>query len=326
MARFARCGGEVLAIAIRIARAAAGRDKIAFCGYHGWQDWYLAANLAADDTLDGHLLRGLEPAGVPRGLRASIVPFNYNDLDALEKVVADHPGQIAAIVMEPTRSSGPAPGFLEGVRAIATRIGAALVFDEVTSGWRLNTGGVHMTYGVEPDLATFAKALGNGYPMSAVIGRRSVMEAAQHTFISSTAWTERIGPTAALAMIRKHRRLNAAEHLVRIGARVQKGWQSHASTAGLKVHVSGMPPLAHLEFEGEKGTALATLFIQSMLDRGYLTALSFYSTYAHQDHHVDTYLKAVGEVFGELAAALAADEVEQKLRGPLKHSGFQRLA
>lgn len=326
MARFARSGGEILAVAMRIARAATGRDKVAFCGYHGWNDWYLAANLADDSVLDGHLLRGLEPAGVPRGLRQSVVPFAYNDLAALERIVDENKGDLAAIVMEPTRSSGPAEGFLEGVRQIASRIGAVLVFDEVTSGWRLNTGGVHLLYGVEPDMATFAKALGNGYPMSAVIGRRGVMEAAQRSFISSTAWTERVGPTAALAMIRKHQRLNVPAHLVEVGQRVQDGWAAHAASAGLKVVVSGMPPLSHLEFEGSSSTALATLFIQSMLDRGFLTSLSFYPTFAHQPEHVNAYLTAVEEVFSELSDALAKGDPESRLRGPLKHSGFQRLA
>lgn len=326
MVRFARGGGEAMAVAIRIARAASGRDTVLFCGYHGWQDWYLAANIAEEKALDGHLLRGLEPAGVPRGLRGSVVPFPYNDLAALTALADRHAATLGAIVMEPTRMQGPAPGFLEGVRALANKHGVPLIFDEVTSGFRMNTGGIHQTFGVEPDLATYAKALGNGYPISAIVGRRAVMEAAQRSFISSTMWTERVGPTAALAMIRKHRRENVPAHLNAIGRAVQEGWRVAADAAGLPIDVYGIPPLSHIGFKGEHGLALSTLFIQEMLDRGYLTSLAFYPSFAHRSEHVTAYLDAVGEAFRVLADAAARGDVAARLRGPVKHSGFQRLA
>lgn len=326
MARFARGGGEAMAIAVRIARASTGRDTVLFCGYHGWQDWYLAANIAEEKALDGHLLRGLEPAGVPRGLRGSVVPFPYNDLATLERLIAEAPNGVAAIVMEPTRMAGPLEGYLEGVRAAATRAGAVLIFDEVTSGFRMNTGGIHRQFGVDPDIATFAKALGNGYPISAIIGRRSVMESAQKSFISSTMWTERLGPTAALATIRKHRDRNVPASLNATGTAVQLGWRDAAAAHGLEIDIYGIPPLSHIGFKGEHGLGLATLFIQGMLDRGYLTSLAFYPSYAHQPSDVERYLVAVHEVFGELAAAVREGTVAERLRGPLKHSGFQRLA
>ena len=274
MVRFARGGGEIMAIAARVARAATGRDKIAVCGYHGWCDWYLAANLHEDCALDGHLLPGLQPAGVPRGLASSARAFRYNDLAALERIAAESP--LAAIILEPARNSGPAPGFLEGARRIADRAGAVLVFDEVTSGWRMNTGGIHLRLGVEPDLAGFAKGMGNGYPIAALIGKRSVMDAAQSTFISSTSWSERIGPAAALAAIRKHRSLAVAEHLVATGERVIEGWRQAASAAGIRIAAGGLAPLAHFSFEGESAAALATLFTERMLGRGYLAGTSFY--------------------------------------------------
>jgi glutamate-1-semialdehyde 2,1-aminomutase len=203
MARFARTGGEACAIAVRIGRAASGRTKVAFCGYHGWHDWYLSANLGNASNLDGQLLPGLEPRGVPRELRETALPFNYNKIEELERLVREYPDEIGVIIMEPQRGSSPDPGFLEGVRAIATRIGAVLIFDEVTSGFRMNRGGIHLLHGVHPDVAVFGKALGNGFPISAIIGRREVMEHAQESFISSTFWTERIGFVAALATIAK---------------------------------------------------------------------------------------------------------------------------
>jgi glutamate-1-semialdehyde 2,1-aminomutase len=324
MVRFARGGGEMLAVAVRIARASTGRDTVAFCGYHGWPDWYLAANLHTDTALDGHLLRGLEPAGVPRGLRGTVLPFAYNDVEALRAVASAAGESLAAIVMEPSRSRGPAPGFLEAVREVATRIGAVMIMDEVTSGFRLCTGGVHLRYGIEPDMAAFAKALGNGYPVAALVGRRDVMLAAERTFISSTSWTERIGPVAARATIRKHRDRGVADHLVAIGTSVQEGWKKAAADAELRIHVDGMPPLSHFEFVRDP-SVIGTLFTQEMLDRGYLAGTSFYPTLSHTPEEAERYLENVDEVFRLLARAISEESVRQRLRGPVRHTGFQRL-
>jgi glutamate-1-semialdehyde 2,1-aminomutase len=324
MVRYARSGGESLAVAIRIARAHAGRDTVAFCGYHGWHDWYLAANLAQGDVLDGHLLPGLNPAGVPRGLAGTAIPFRYNRLDEL-RAIAER-SELAAIVMEPARGSLPEPGFLQGVRDIADQTGAVLIFDEVTSGFRLNTGGIHLLLGVTPDMAVFAKALGNGYPMAAIIGTETVMQSAQDTFVSSTSWTERIGSTAALATIRKHRDLNVPQHLIHIGESVQRIWRAEAAQVGLQIEISGIAPLSHFSFVGyDNVAAMHTLFVQSMLDRDILAAKSFYSTLAHTDTHLERFQQAVGEVFKEIAAAVDRGDVSSLLRGPEMHAGFHRL-
>ena len=324
MVRFSRSGGEAMAIAVRIARAYTGRQVIAFCGYHGWHDWYLSANLADDSTLDGHLLAGLAPKGVPRGLKGLMQPFHYNDLDGLKKIAVEHGANLAAIVMEPVRNP-PTPGFLEGVRNVANETGAVLMFDEVTAGFRINTGGIHLTLGVEPDIAVFAKAMGNGYPISAILGRAAVMAAAQETFISSTTWTERTGSVAALATITKHRDLNVSAHLVRIGARVMAGWKTAADAAKLPIELSGIPPLAHIAFKVPNAAAARTLFTQAMLDRGYLAKDAFYAMYAHTDAHVDGFIGACGEAFEIVATAVREGNVIESLRGPVAHSGFQRL-
>lgn len=324
MARFSRAGGEAMAVAVRIARAYTNRQVIAFCGYHGWHDWYLAANLADDSSLDGHLLAGLTPKGVPRGLVGLTQPFRYNDLASLEEIVRDHGANLAAIVMEPVRNP-PAPGFLEGVRRIADATGAVLVFDEITAGFRINTGGIHLTVGVTPDMAVFAKALGNGYPISAIIGTAKVMSAAQETFISSTAWTERIGPAAALATLAKFSAQNVASHLVRIGERVITGWKQAADKAGLPIHIDGIPPLAHIGFDVPEPRAAMTLFTQHMLDRGYLARGAFYAMYAHTDAHVDSYIAACTESFAIIAAAAQDGAINKLLRGDVAHEGFQRL-
>jgi glutamate-1-semialdehyde 2,1-aminomutase len=325
MVRYARCGGEIMAVAARIARAATGRDTIAFCGYHGWHDWYLAANLGDTHALDGHLLPGLAPAGVPRALAGTILPFRYNRIEDLRGIIAKHGKDLAAIVMEPMRSSGPQPGFLEEVRAIADATGAVLVFDEVTSGWRLNCGGIHMTQGVKPDLAAFAKAMSNGYAMAALLGRRSVMEAAQTSFISSTYWTEKIGPVAALASIRKYRREKVHEHQIAAGQHVKDGWLRAANEAGVKISVTGLLPLANFSIDHPQSAALATLFTQEMLARGYLAAPKFNSTLAHTEEIVERYLRDAAVAFQVLAESVRKGDIEARLKGPVRHSDFQRL-
>jgi glutamate-1-semialdehyde 2,1-aminomutase len=325
MVRFSRSGGEACAIAVRIARAASGKSKVAFCGYHGWHDWYLSANLGDSSRLDGQLLPGLAPLGVPRELRETNIPFNYNKLDELEGIVEKYPDEIGVIIMEPERGSSPMPGFLEGVRNIADKIGAVLIFDEVTSGFRMNLGGIHLVRNVHPDIAVFGKALGNGYPISAIIGIRAVMESAQDTFISSTFWTERIGFAAALATINNMEKNDVPALLVRFGELINNGWNKLAQKHGLKIHISGIPPLTHIAFEYENALAIQTLYAQEMLERGYLLGASVYTTAAYTDEIVERFLDDTDTVFRIIKKASDAGQVESSLKGEIMHAGFKRL-
>jgi glutamate-1-semialdehyde 2,1-aminomutase len=325
MVRYARCGGEAMAVAVRIARAHTQRDVVAFCGYHGWHDWYLAANLASDQNLDGHLLPGLAPAGVPRGLTGTALPFRYNHAGELAAIAGLQEGKLAAVVLEPVRDHDPDPGFLAAVQKIAREQDAVLIADEVSSGFRLRTGGAHTLYGLTPDVAVFAKAIGNGYPMAAVIGTGDVMESAQDSFISSTNWTEGIGPTAALATIAKYERCRVPEHLVRTGTAIQDGWRRAAGEAGLGIEIEGMKPLGHFSFTGEQGLAAQTLYTQKMLEAGFLAGKSFYACYAHTDDHVARYLELTTEVFGQIATAIDNGTLVSQLKGPVAKPGFHRL-
>ena len=290
-----------MAIAVRIARACTGREKVAVCGYHGWHDWYLAANLGTEDALGEHLLPGLQPTGVPRALVGTTLPFRYNHSEELAAIIAEHGPDLAAVVMEPIRSEQPRTGFLDEVTRLARACGSVLIVDEVSAGFRMNSGGAHLVLGLSPDVAVFSKALGNGYPIAAVIGRGPVMQAAQDSFISSTYWTERIGPVAALATVRKHRELDVGRHLMIIGRKVQSGWRRLARQHGLPIVISGIPPLSHFSFDAPNAMALKALYVQLMLDHGFLASTSFYAMLAHTEDHVDRYLEAVDEVFGELA-------------------------
>ena len=326
MVRYARTGGESMCVAVRIARAYTGKDQVAFCGYHGWHDWYLAANLGTENALGNHLLAGLSPAGVPKGLTGTALPFQYNHLEELQNIVAEHKNEVGVIVMEPIRDADPKPGFVEGVRYLANEIGAVFIVDEISAGFRLNTGGAHLVaHHVSPDIAVFSKALGNGYPIAAIIGKSDVMQAAQKTFISSTNWTDRVGPAAALAMITKHRNMNVAEHLIHVGNQVQKGWLKLAEKHDVSLNVGGLKPVSHFSFEMEDAQAVKAYFIQLMLDQGFLASNLYYAMYAHTDDHVKSYLEATDRAFAEIARSVDQGDLLTKLRGKPSRVGFKRL-
>ena len=333
MARFGRTGGEAMTAAVRIARAATGRDVVAFCGYHGWHDWYLAANVApggaddARDALDGHLLPGLEPRGVPRALAGTALPFHYNRIDELKAIVDDHGAELAAVVMEPTRSVGPEPGLLEGVRELCDRCGARLVFDEISVGWRLTLGGAHRLHGVEPDVAVFGKTLGNGHPMAAIIGKASTMDAAQDSFISSSYWTEAVGPAAALAFMAKAERVDVSGHMQRIGRRLGEKMVEAGRRGGVSMKVTGYPgfPNITLDVSPDQLPALQTLMNIRMLERGLLWSGACTISYAHREEHVDACAEAAAQVLPEVAEALARGDAMERIGGQVKQAGFARL-
>jgi glutamate-1-semialdehyde 2,1-aminomutase len=328
--RFGRAGGEAMAMAVRIARASTGRDVVAFCGYHGWHDWYLAANRTSTpgggDALQQHLLPGLSPRGVPSQLAGTALPFTYNQIDSLAKIVREQKGRLAAVVMEPTRQSDPAPGFLEGVRELCDEAGAVFVLDEITIGWRLILGGAHLRFGVSPDIAVFAKALGNGHPMAAIIGRAKVMQAAQESFISSTYWTESVGPTAALATVRKMQRVDVPGHVAGIGSQWREGVLRIAAREGVPLKLTGYPAMTYVSFDHPDALALQTLLTVRMLRQGILASGGFYVSLAHTSRNVEQYLAAAEEVFAELGEAVRRGDAAGRIGGPVRHTGFTRLA
>lgn len=322
MARFARGGGEAMSIAVRIARVATGKDKIVFCGYHGWCDWYLAANLGKRDALDDQWIPGLNPNGVPKGLTGTTIPFYYNNIESFNKAIAEAGDDLAAVVMEPIRNYEPAAEFLNAVHEMVAYKKVPLIIDEVSAGFRICNGGAHLKLGINPDIAVFSKALGNGFPISAIIGKEWVMKAAQDAFITSTNWTERVGNAAALAVIDKFVKNNVSEHLVNISDLVWKGWTSIAKKHGLKIHVGGFKPMIHFSFEEDHFVKIA-YFTQEMLKQGFLAGGGFYSMYAHKEEQVKLYLDAVDRVFQKIANL--GSSVSNKLDGLPAQAGFGRI-
>ena len=325
--RFAKAGGEAMALASRIARAYTKKDIILFCGYHGWHDWYLAANLANKNALDDLHIPGLEPLGVPSGLAGTNLPFHYNNIGEFNALMEKHRGKIAAVVMEPIRNDYPEDGFLQKIRAATEAEGIVLVFDEVSAGFRLCTGGSHKVLGVNPDIAVFAKGMTNGYPLTAIIGRRNIMDAAQGTFISSTFYTERVAFAATLKSIEVYERERVWEKQSAYGKLVQDGWKAKAEAAGLNIDIGGILPMSHFAIIGdEKPLVYKTFVTQEMLKRGYLASNAFYTSYAHSPEIIEEYLENIGEVFQAIGKTIQAHEkVEDKLLGGVCQSGFGRL-
>jgi glutamate-1-semialdehyde 2,1-aminomutase len=322
--RYARSGGEIAAIAVRIARAHAGKEKIAFCGYHGWHDWYLAANIAGDKNLNGHLLPGLMPLGVPRALLGTVLPFNFNKIEELEAIVKKHK-DIGVIMIEPMRHHEPKDNFLQKVRAIADRTGAVLIFDEISSGFRLGFPGAHTRLKVEPDIAIYSKALSNGYPMAALVGKKKVMQDAEFSFISSTYHSERTGPVAALATLKKMKQVQIEQYVERMGWKIAKVWQRLAKKHNVPLVVEGPGAFINFTFAHKDATALKALFTQEMLLRGYLATATIYVSYAHKDAHLAPYEKAVDGAFAAVADAIAKGDALKRLKGGLPEAGFKRL-
>ena len=322
--KFARSGGEAMAIAVRIARAYSGKDKIAFSGYHGWSDWYLAANLMGDDSLTPHLLPGLKPKGVPKGLRNTSFPFTYNNSKELFEIIKKE--DIGVIAIEGARYDFPREEFLKDIQTIAKEKGIVVVLDEITSGWRMTDGGVYKLYGFEPDIVVYGKAMANGFAISAIVGKKDVMDESQETFISSTFWTERVGFVAALKTIEKLTKNKVWKHLNKIGEAIGNGWKIAGDKYELKLHITDFKPLITFKFEyGDKDPALYTLFTQEMLKRGYLASNSIYVSYAHSEKIVEEYLKNVDEVFKMIADVIKKGDIFEHLESSIRDEGFKRL-
>ena len=325
MVRYARSGGEACSIAVRIARAYSKKDIVLFSGYHGWSDWYLASNIEDESNLNEVLLSGLEPNGVPKSLVGSSIPFFHNDTEGFKRLFEKHKDKIGAVIIEPLREKEPLPEFLTTIREYTRKYKVPFIIDEVSAGFRLNSGGAHLNYDINPDIAIFAKGISNGYPMAAVIGRREIMEAAQTSFISSTFWTDRIGPVAALATIRRGISNNVYLYLIEKGKEVREAWRSLSLKNNLSIHVGGMDPIVHFSFEYNNALVLKTLYTQLMLDRGFLATNAFYASYAHKEEHLKKYFIAIDEVFSIISTAVLNENAESLLKGPICHAGFERL-
>ena len=322
--RFAKTGGESVTVALRIARAYTKKTKIAFCGYHGWHDWYLSANLNDEDGLGSQLLPGLSTDGIPKELKNTAFPFNYGNYEKFDNIISNFGSELGVVIMEVQRYKSLDIDFLKHIRKVTEDSGIVLIFDEISSGFRVNIGGMHLLHGVNPDMAVFGKALGNGFPISAIIGTEAVMSSAQSTFISSSYWTERTGYVAALKTLEFYKEKNVIKVISKTGMFIRKGLTDIFDKTKLNISVSGgLDPVVAMDIQEENPLLLKTIFIQEMLHRGFLASNLIYVSFAHTQDIIDKYLENASEVFQLIASN--KDNLEALLKSEISHSGFQRL-
>ena len=314
MAKFARSGGEANAIAIRIARAASRKDKVAICGYHGWHDWYLAANLTSKKNLNNHLIKNLNPHGVPSNLKNTVFTFEYNNISSLKKVISEH--DIGIIKMEVKREEDPKNNFLQEVRKIADKKNIILIFDECTSGFRKTFGGLHKHYKVKPDMAMFGKALGNGYAITAVIGKRSIMESASTNFISSTMWTERIGTSAAIECLNVMENMKSWQKISQTGIWLKEQWKKLAKLHKLKIEIQGLDAIPNFIFKSQNHNSYKTLITQELLKKNLLATNKIFISVLHNKKNLQNYLNEMDKVFSLISRIENGEKIENYLKYP----------
>ncbi len=323
MARFTRSGGEANSVAIRIARAATGKDNVAVCGHHGWHDWYLSAYLGEEIHKHNQGFPRLSSAGVPSVLKGTVLPFRYNDFEQLEQLVSEN--QIGVIMMGFTSPVAPEEGYLRAVRQLATDHDIVLVFDERDSGFRGAFGGLHLKYNVMPDVLVLGKALGNGYAINAILGRGEVMHAAQSTFLSSTFWTERIGPVAALKTLEVMEKIKSWETISETGKKIGCRWKKLGDKYEIPLSIKGSPAMSGFSIPTKNREKYRTLITQEMHKYGILATTSVYVCIEHTDEVLGEYFERLESVFSLMAECESGRDIDKLLEGPICHSDFGRF-
>jgi glutamate-1-semialdehyde 2,1-aminomutase len=323
-AKFARTGGEANAIAVRIARAFNKRTKIAMCGYHGWHDWYLSSNLTKSNSLKNHLLPGLSTDGVPKNLKNTVYAFNYNDLEGFKKII--NKNKISMVFMEVSRNYVPENDFLKKIRKITKQKNIVLIFDECTSGFRQTYGGLHKLYKVNPDIAVFGKSLGNGYPITAIIGSKKIMEFSQLSFISSTFWSERSGYVAALKTLEIMEKKKSWLLITKKGMQIRNKWQQLSKKHNLDIEISGIPAISVFSFKSKKSKQYITFITQEMLKSGYLANNMVYVSVQHSEKVLRKYFNILDECFKKISLCESKKlDIKKLLNTTVFKENFLRL-
>jgi glutamate-1-semialdehyde 2,1-aminomutase len=324
--KFARSGGEAMSLAVRIARAFARKQKIAFSGYHGWFDWYLAANLGNSKNLDQHLLKGLSPKGVYPELKKSIFPFKYDDPEDFLKIIKQEKN-IGIVIVESARYDYPKKEFVNEINRICKKKNLILICDEITSGFRVCNSGAYQLVGFKPDLIVYGKGLGNGFAISAIVGKSKIMKNSTNTFISSSNWSERVGFVAANKTLEYFEKKKVWKHLNRIGLLIANGWKNIFSELNLKITVSNFLPLVTMKLNyGELNNYILTYFIKDMLKKKYLVSASVYVSNAHKEKIILKYLKECKKTFKKISILLNNRQIKNKIKKKdLRTDAFQRL-
>jgi glutamate-1-semialdehyde 2,1-aminomutase len=318
MAKFTRGGGEANALAIRIARSNTKKKNVAFCGYHGWHDWYLSSNLNSKNNLDIHLMSGLNYDGIPDNLKNTSFPFPYNNFEFLSKLILKK--NIGIIKMEVMRNLEPENRFLQKIRDICNKKKIILIFDECTSGYRENMGGIHLKYKVNPDITIFGKALGSGYAINAIIGKKNVMKKAENTFISSTFWGERIGYTAALATINEFKRLNIFKKITDNGKVIKNKWLWLSKKHKVPIKIMGSDSIPSFEFLNNH-LLNKTYLTQQMLKNKILATNLVYINIFHNQKNISRYINVLDKIFYDISKK----NIRKKIKSKISYKPIKRI-
>ena len=322
-AKFARTGAEANAIAVRIARAYAKKQNIAICGYHGWHDWYLAANLNNDKNLDNHLITNLKTQGVLKKLKNTVFAFEYNDLKNFENLVKNK--DIGCVIMEVSRNYLPNNNFLKKVRDITKKNKIVLIFDECTSGFREVHGGLHLKYEVYPDICMFGKALGNGYAITSIIGRGNVMKFAEDSFISSTFWSERSGYTAGLKTLEIMKKIKSWKYVTSYGKKIKSIWYDLSKKHGINLFINGIDAIPNFSFESKNNLKYKTFISQEMLKNKFLCGNSIFVSTAHTSKDLSIYKTKLDKIFYKIKESQINNNINELIEGEICQSSFKRM-
>ena len=319
--KFTRSGGEANATAIRIARASTSRHNIAFCGYHGWHDWYLSSNLNNKKNLDTHLMSNLKFEGVAKNLKNTSFPFLYNDFEGLKKIVKKN--NIGIIIMEVMRNIPPKDNFLHKVRKLCNQKKIILIFDECTSGFRECLGGKHLEFKVHPDLAMFGKAIGNGYAINAILGKNKYMKNSEKSFISSTFWTERIGNIAALSTIKYMKKYKTYKFIKQQGLKIKSMWKKISEKYHVEIDVISLDSIPIFIFK-DNHNIKKTYLTQEMLKAKILASNIIYVSIFHKDKIINKYFRKLDSIF-KILSETKITEIKKKIKEGESYSPMTRL-
>ena len=321
--QFARAGGEANALSLRIARSFSNKTKIAFCGYHGWHDWYLSANLSKKNNLDEHLLKGLSSIGVPKELKNTVFPFQYGNYKQLLNIIKKK--NIGIIKMEVTRNLKADVKFLKFVRKECNKRKIILIFDECTSGFRQNFGGIHKLYNIIPDMAVFGKSLGNGFAITAVIGKKKIMKSSENSFTSSTFWSERVGYVAALETLNQMNKIKSWTKISKLGAYFRKKLELIAKENNIEIEIKGLLAIPVFLIKNDTRNIYKTYITQEMLKSGFIVNNSVYISVCHNKKIFDKFFLVLDKIFKQIKKFKTLNNLRKQLDGDLSKSGFGRL-
>ncbi len=312
--RILKTGSDAMSAAVTVARAYTGREMVAVCGYHGWHDWTV--------------IRTTRNAGVPAALSKLICEFMYNDIHSLQSIFDQHAGKVAAVILEPVGMYAPEHHFLERVSALARKNNALLIFDEIITGFRLSLGGAQSYFSVKPDLSAFGKAMANGYPVSALVGNRDIMNAVENrVFISSTFGGELLSIAAAIRTIDILREKKVTDYILALGQQLKDGLNAALEQQGIDATCEGMPHKTFLVFRdmaGASGKMIETLFRQECLARGVFLGYGHFTCFSHTSEDIQASITIAAEVLRVIRDALDQGNLPSLLKGPIATDVFKR--